>query len=50
MCLRRWGFWLDGFEELGKEDFGMNEEVRTAVLEAAQTMRTTKSGVSSTLS
>ncbi len=36
MCLRWWGFWLDRLEELGKEDSGMSEAVRKAVLEAAQ--------------
>ncbi len=40
MCLRRWGFWLGRLEELRKEDPGMSEAIRKAVLEAAQTMKT----------
>ncbi|RFU25518.1 hypothetical protein B7463_g10823, partial [Scytalidium lignicola] len=50
MCLRRWGFWMDRFEELGKEEFGMNEEIRKAVLEAAQAMRMIERGIAHTLS
>jgi Protein of unknown function (DUF3632) len=51
MCLRRWGFWLDRFEELGREQCGIiSEDIRKAVLEAAQTMRTVETGVGSTLS
>jgi hypothetical protein len=50
MCLRRWGFWLDRFEELGTEESGMREEIRKAVLEAAQTMRTIERGIANTLS
>jgi hypothetical protein len=35
MCLLRWCFWLDRFEELRKEESGMNKEIRKAALEAA---------------
>ena len=50
MCLQRWGFWLDNFEELGKEESGMSEEIRKAALEAEQIMRTIERGIGHTLS
>ena len=50
MCLKRWGFWLDRFEDLGKEESGLGEEVRKAALEAAQTMKSVEAGVGNTLS
>lgn len=49
MCLRRWGFWLDRLEKLGKEASGLSEEIRTSVLEAAQTMRTIERTIGHTL-
>jgi hypothetical protein len=50
MCLQRWSFWQDRFEELRKEESGMSEEVSMAVVEAAQTMRTVESRMGHTLS
>jgi hypothetical protein len=50
MCLQRWGFWLDNFKELGKEESGMSEEIRKAALEAEQNMRTIERGIGHTLS
>ncbi|KAN0121707.1 hypothetical protein V8E51_000033 [Hyaloscypha variabilis] len=38
MCLQRWGFWLDNFKELGKEE------------SAEQNMRTIERGIGHTLS
>jgi hypothetical protein len=35
MCLQRWGFWQDRFEELGTEASGVSEVTREAALEAA---------------
>lgn len=40
MCLQRWGFWIDRFEELGKDgSSGVGDESRKLSLEAATTMR-----------
>ena len=50
MCLQRWGFWLDRFEELSKEESGLGEEIRKAALEASQTMKSIEAGVAHTLS
>lgn len=50
ICLRRWGFWLDGFEELGNQESGMSEEIRKAASEAAQIMRTIERDIANTLS
>jgi hypothetical protein len=50
MCLRRWGFWLNRLEELGKNDSGMSEAIRKTVLEAAQIMKTTEGTMSRRLS
>ena len=47
-CLKRWSFWQNRFEELGKEEYGMSEEIRMAVVEAAQTMRTIESRMGNT--
>ncbi|KAI1077797.1 hypothetical protein F5B20DRAFT_550415 [Whalleya microplaca] len=49
MCLRRWGFWLDRFEELGKEESGMSEGCRKAAVEAALIMKTVEKGTAHTL-
>lgn len=45
MCLRRWGFWLDRFEEFGKKESGMSEDIQKASLEAALTMKTIERGI-----
>ena len=50
MCLQRWGFWMDRFEELGKEESGLSEEIRKSTLEIAQTMKTIERGMANTLS
>lgn len=51
MCFRRWGFWLDRFEEVGKnEESGISDAIRKAASEAAEVMRTTERAVGNTLS
>lgn len=49
MCLRRWGFWIDRFEQIGKAESGMSEEIRTAALSAAETMKTVEGRLANTL-
>ncbi|KAM5344447.1 hypothetical protein ACJ41O_012983 [Fusarium nematophilum] len=49
MCLRRWGFWLERFEYLAKEESDMSEELRKAVLETVQTMRRIEASLGHTL-
>lgn len=44
MCLQRWGFWMDRFEELGKDE-GLSERIRKAAIEAAQILDTIERGV-----
>lgn len=50
MCLQRWSFLQGRFQELRKEESGMSEEIRMAVVEAVQTMRTAESRMGYTLS
>ncbi|KAK8016828.1 hypothetical protein PG993_015017 [Apiospora rasikravindrae] len=50
MCLQRWGFWIERFQELGKPESGLREELREAVLQAAQTMEAVERSVGHTLS
>ncbi|KAK8075341.1 hypothetical protein PG997_010004 [Apiospora hydei] len=50
MCLQRWGFWIERFQALGKPESGLRDELREAVLEAAQKMETVERSVAHTLS
>lgn len=45
MCLQRWSFWLGRFEEVGKEESGISEEIRKAALDTVQLMRTIESSM-----
>lgn len=49
MCLRRWGFWMDRFEDAAKEDSGLSEETRAMASEAAATMKDVEKRVGNTL-
>lgn len=50
MCLRRWGFWQDRFEDLGREGSDLGEEVRMVALDAVQKMKAAELRVAHTLS
>ncbi|KAF9873945.1 hypothetical protein CkaCkLH20_08679 [Colletotrichum karsti] len=50
MCLQRWGFWIERFEELGKEGSGLSAETREIALTAAEAMRTIEVRAGRTLS
>ncbi|KAF6835856.1 hypothetical protein CMUS01_05637 [Colletotrichum musicola] len=39
MCLQRWGYWINRFNELGKDAAGAGEEAQKLALEAAKTMK-----------
>ncbi|KAF6820949.1 hypothetical protein CSOJ01_00384 [Colletotrichum sojae] len=50
MCLQRWGFWIERFEELGNNGPYLGEEARKAALEAAESMRKLERRIGNTLS
>ncbi|KAF6808982.1 hypothetical protein CMUS01_13772 [Colletotrichum musicola] len=50
MCLQRWGFWIERFEELGNNGPYIGEEARKAALEAAESMRKLERRIGNTLS
>jgi len=51
VCLQRWGFWIERFEALGKdESLGLSEEIRQVAVLAAQTMVAVEKRMANTLS
>ncbi|KAK6829502.1 hypothetical protein PG987_010086 [Apiospora arundinis] len=51
MCLRRWGFWMDRFQQLGDPNSSsLREEVREAALETVYYMNRVERGLGHTLS
>ena len=49
MCLERWRFWIGRFEEAGREEAGLSNEIRAAVIETAQLMRRIEAEMADTL-
>ncbi|KAF6831540.1 hypothetical protein CPLU01_06706 [Colletotrichum plurivorum] len=50
MCLQRWGFWIERFEELGNNGPYIGDDARKAALEAAESMRMLERRIGNTLS
>ncbi|KAK6860443.1 hypothetical protein PG995_004079 [Apiospora arundinis] len=51
MCLRRWGFWIDRFQQLGDPNSSsLHEETREAALKTAHYMNQVERGLGHTLS
>lgn len=49
MCLQRWGFWQERFEEFGKSDSSMSKEIQEAALKAVETMKKIERLIGNTL-
>jgi hypothetical protein len=49
MCLERWRFWIGRFEEAGKEEARLSNEIRAGVIETAQLMRRIEAEMADTL-
>lgn len=49
VCIRRWGFWQEGFGAIGNGELDIRQDLQEAAAEAAKTMKSLEAKIANTL-